>query len=327
MVMGRTAIRPDYPARCRYRVTVSADLGDLTAQVSLTPYQALGIPIALVGAVFLSIGAQLQSRGVEKVERRLGAAQSGMSVRQVVALVGRPSWVAGTLLLGLAVVFQLTSLNIAPLLVVQPLGAVALVVTAVVNARVTKQRLSAKVKRSIALCVGGIGLFATVAAFAATESPITTRQLVTVLVLLLVVGALLAAAFVVLRHRRNVLFYVIGAGVLYGFVATLAKVVLNRITSGTFDWLEVVCIVMLVAAAVLGGYFVQNAYSSGSPDLVIAGLTVVDPIIAVTIGIVVLGEAATARPIAAVLFLVAGAVAVAGVFQLAKHQPQKKRVS
>jgi drug/metabolite transporter (DMT)-like permease len=103
--------------------------------------------------------------------------------------------------------------------------------------------------------------------------------------------------------------------------------VLNRITSGTFDWLEVVCIVMLVAAAVLGGYFVQNAYSSGSPDLVIAGLTVVDPIIAVTIGIVVLGEAATAPPIAAVLFLVAGAVAVAGVFQLAKHQPQKKRVS
>jgi uncharacterized membrane protein len=120
---------------------------------------------------------------------------------------------------------------------------------------------------------------------------------------------------------------VIGAGVLYGFVATLAKVVLNRITSGTFDWLEVVCIVMLVAAAVLGGYFVQNAYSSGSPDLVIAGLTVVDPIIAVTIGIVVLGEAATAPPIAAVLFLVAGAVAVAGVFQLAKHQPQNKRVS
>jgi len=175
--------------------------------------------------------------------------------------------------------------------------------------------------------VGGIGLFATVAAFAATETPITTRQLVTVLVLLLVVGAVLAAAFVVLRHRRNVLFYVIGAGVLYGFVATLAKVVLNRITSGTFDWLEVVCIVMLVAAAVLGGYFVQNAYSSGSPDLVIAGLTVVDPIIAVTIGIVVLGEAATAPPIAAVLFLVAGAVAVAGVFQLAKHQPQKKRVS
>ena len=302
---------------------MSADLGDLTAQVSLTPYQALGIPIALVGAVFLSIGAQLQSRGVAKVEHRLGAAHSGMSVRQVLALLGRPSWVTGTLLLGLAIVFQLTSLKIAPLLVVQPLGAIALVVTAILNARVTGTKLNGRVKRSIAICVGGVGLFATVAAFSATESPITTRQLVTVLVLLLIVGALLGIAFVLLRRRRSALFYIIGAGVLYGFVATLAKVVLNRFGAGEFDGLSALCVVMLLAAGALGGYFVQNAYSSGSPDLVIAGLTVVDPIIGVTIGIVVLGEAAQASAFAGVLFVLAGAVAIYGVFQLAKYQPAK----
>lgn len=303
---------------------VSPNLSDLTEQVSLTPFQALGIPIALIGAVFLSIGAQLQHRGVAKVENRLGASRSGMSVRQILALIGRPSWVMGTLMLGLAVIFQLTSLRIAPLLVVQPLGAVALVITAVLNARSTGRRLTGRVKRSIAICVGGIGLFATVAAFTAIETEITTRQLITVLVILLVVGAVLAVAFVVLRHRRSALFYIIGAGVLYGFVATLAKVVLNRVFAGNFDWLSIVCIVMLIAAAALGGYFVQNAYSSGSPDLVIAGLTVVDPIVAVTIGIVVLGEAANAPPVAAVLFLVAGAIAVYGVFQLAKYQPAKR---
>lgn len=303
---------------------VSPNLSDLTEQVSLTPFQALGIPIALIGAVFLSIGAQLQHRGVAKVENRLGASRSGMSVRQILALIGRPSWVMGTLMLGLAVVFQLTSLRIAPLLVVQPLGAVALVITAVLNARSTGRRLTGRVKRSIAICVGGIGLFATVAAFTAIETEITTRQLITVLVILLVVGAVLAVAFVALRHRRSALFYIIGAGVLYGFVATLAKVVLNRVFAGNFDWLSIVCIVMLIAAAALGGYFVQNAYSSGSPDLVIAGLTVVDPIVAVTIGIVVLGEAANAPPVAAVLFLVAGAIAVYGVFQLAKYQPAKR---
>ena len=78
-------------------------------------------------------------------------------------------------------------------------------------------------------------------------------------------------------------------------------------------------------ATALGGYFVQNAYSAGSADLVIAGLTVVDPIVAVTIGVVVLHEAAGAPWIAAVLFLVAGAVAIAGVFMLAKHHPQSRR--
>ena len=303
---------------------VSPNLSDLTEQVSLTPFQALGIPIALIGAVFLSIGAQLQHRGVAKVETRLGASRGGMSVRQVLALIGRPSWVMGTLMLGLAVVFQLTSLRVAPLLVVQPLGAVALVITAVLNARSTGRRLSGRIKRSIAICVGGIGLFATVAAFTAIETEITTDQLITVLVILLVVGAVLAIAFVALRHRRSALFYIIGAGVLYGFVATLAKVVLNRVFAGNFDGLSIVCIVMLLAAAALGGYFVQNAYSSGSPDLVIAGLTVVDPIVAVTIGIVVLGEAANAPGYAVALFLVAGAIAVYGVFQLAKYQPAKR---
>lgn len=303
---------------------VSPNLSDLTEQVSLTPFQALGIPIALIGAVFLSIGAQLQHRGVAKVETRLGASRGGMSVRQVLALIGRPSWVMGTLMLGLAVVFQLTSLRVAPLLVVQPLGAVALVITAVLNARSTGRRLSGRIKRSIAICVGGIGLFATVAAFTAIETEITTDQLITVLVILLVVGAVLAVAFVALRHRRSALFYIIGAGVLYGFVATLAKVVLNRVFAGNFDGLSIVCIVMLLAAAALGGYFVQNAYSSGSPDLVIAGLTVVDPIVAVTIGIVVLGEAANAPGYAVALFLVAGAIAVYGVFQLAKYQPAKR---
>ncbi|MCJ0701500.1 DMT family transporter [Frigoribacterium faeni] len=303
---------------------MSPNLSDLTEQVSLTPFQALGIPIALIGAVFLSIGAQLQHRGVAKVETRLGASRGGMSVRQVLALIGRPSWVMGTLMLGLAVVFQLTSLRVAPLLVVQPLGAVALVITAVLNARSTGRRLTGRIKRSIAICVGGIGLFATVAAFTAIETEITTDQLITVLVILLVVGAVLAVAFVALRHRRSALFYIIGAGVLYGFVATLAKVVLNRVFAGNFDGLSIVCIVMLLAAAALGGYFVQNAYSSGSPDLVIAGLTVVDPIVAVTIGIVVLGEAANAPGYAVALFLVAGAIAVYGVFQLAKYQPAKR---
>ncbi len=108
---------------------------------------------------------------------------------------------------------------------------------------------------------------------------------------------------------------------LYGFVATLAKVVINRLTTGDFDVLTGVCIVALVAATLLGAYFVQTAYSSGPPDLVIAGLTVVDPLVAVCIGVTVLGEAADAPLYAGVAFLVAGAVAVIGVFQLAKHHP------
>ena len=117
--------------------------------------------------------------------------------------------------------------------------------------------------------------------------------------------------------------YILGAGVLYGFVATLAKVVIDRTKTGDFlDGLTLLCVGALLLATVLGGYFVQNAYASGPPDLVIAGLTVIDPLVAVSIGIVVLNEAAGAPLFTVVGFVVAGIIAIYGVFELSKHHPQ-----
>jgi drug/metabolite transporter (DMT)-like permease len=260
-------------------------------------------------------------------------AQKGLNLRQLAALLRRPSWVFGTIMLGLAVVFQLTSLYFAPLIVVQPLGAVGLVITAVVNARVSKVKLDAVSIRAIAFCVGGIAIFVGIASFTATSKPITERELSAVLIILGVVLAAFAVFFALFRHRFKVIFYIVGAGVLFGFVATLAKVVIDRVktlllpetTVGSAEWLTVGCVVALIAAAALGSYFVQTAYSSGPPDLVVAGLTVIDPLIAVSIAVIVLGEATNAPGWAFFAFLAAGALAIYGVLQLAKHHPQTTR--
>jgi hypothetical protein len=304
---------------------VPPDLNDITDQISLTPFQALGIPIALVGAVFLALGAQFQSRGVAKVEASSGVlATSGLNRGHLLALLSRPSWVVGTVMLGLAIVLQLISLGIAPLIVVQPLGAVALVITAILNARMTKSSLGPRSIRAITLCVGGVGLFVLFAALFAKETPISTRQLVIILVILAVVLVVFGVGFAYLRRRFKAIAYILGAGVLYGFVATLAKVVIVRIRTGDFEALTVVCVVALITAAAVGAYFVQNAYASGPPDLVIAGLTVVDPLVAVGIGVIVLGEASEAPLYAVIAFVISAAVAIFGVFQLAKFHPQIK---
>ncbi|MCU1524358.1 MAG: multidrug transporter permease, partial [Microbacteriaceae bacterium] len=126
------------------------DLSDISAKIILTPSAAIGIPIALVGAVFLAIGAQLQHRGVVKMDNAtVRAASGGLSLGQLLALFQRPSWVIGTLMLGLAVVFQLTSLGFAPIIVVQPLGAIALIITSLVNARVSGVKLTREAIRAI----------------------------------------------------------------------------------------------------------------------------------------------------------------------------------
>jgi drug/metabolite transporter (DMT)-like permease len=297
---------------------------DVAINLALDPKQFIGIPFALVGAVFLSLGAQFQHRGVNKVEANTQDSSGGLSLKQLSLLLSRPSWVVGTLMLGAAIVFQLLSLGFSPLIVVQPLGAVALVITAIVNARVTKTKVNRQSKIAIALCVGGVGLFVTIAAFTAREMPVTEGDLIEILVILAVVVVLFTLAFAFLRHRFKAIFYVLGAGVLYGFVATLAKVVIARIFQGEFEWLTFICVIALLAAVGLGAYFVQNAYSSGPPDLVIAGLTVVDPLVAVTIGIVILEEAAEAPLWAGLAFVVAGVIAIVGVFRLSKYHPQAK---
>ena len=307
------------------------ELTDLTDQITLTPLQAIGIPIALIGAVFLSLGAQFQHAGVGIVEANDGGVtRAGLSVKQLLALLRRPSWVIGTALLGLAVLFQLVSIGLAPLTVVQPLGALALVITAILTARRSGIPLDAISIRAIVFCVGGVGLFVAVATVTTKTHPITTIQLTVVLIILAVVLSAFAVAFALFRRQRPAIFYIVGAGVLFGFVATLAKVVIGRVQTliadefqrVEFEWLTSLCVIALLAASALGSYFVQSAYANGPPDLVVAGLTVIDPIVAIIIAVVVLGEASTAPLWAIAAFVVAGAIAVYGVFQLAKHHPQ-----
>ncbi|WP_194763496.1 MULTISPECIES: DMT family transporter [unclassified Microbacterium] len=304
-------------------MTGAEDVTEQLVGAFQNPGLLLGIPLALAGAVFMSLGAQYQHRGVEKVERLSGSTgTSGLTFAQVKALMTRPSWIAGTLMLGLAIVCQLAALVQAPLIVVQPLGAIALVMTTLLNARISGHTPTRQSITAIVACVGGIFLFVFFAAIFATEKDVTDTELFTILAILLVVIIVLGACWLVLRHRMRALFYVIGAGILYGFVATLAKVVIKRVQAGNFEWITIVCVIALIAAAAVGAYFVQTAYSSGPPDLVIAGLTVVDPLIAVLIGMTILGEAAAAPPWVLVIFGIAGAIAVWGVVGLARYHPQ-----
>jgi drug/metabolite transporter (DMT)-like permease len=237
-------------------------------------------------------------------------------------LLARPSWVIGTAMLALAIVCQLAALAFAPLIVVQPLGAVALVITTLLNAQISGHKPTKRSLIAIAACVGGIFVFVTIAALFATEKPVSDEQLITILILLGVVTLVFAGLWLWLRKRIGPLFYIVAAGVIYGFVATLAKVVIVRIQDSSFNWLTLTCLAALIVAAIVGAYFVQSAYASGPPDLVVAGLTVIDPIVAIIIGLTILQETAGAPLWVYIAFGVVGAVSVWGVFQLARHHPQ-----
>lgn len=284
--------------------------------------RGLAILLAIIGAIFLSLGAQFQNDAVTKHHAPHQPRIGWLRPRQILDLLRRPRWLTGTSFLVLAVIFQLGALALAPLIVVQPIGAIALIMTSVLNARIYKLKLNPKTFIAIALTMIGVGGFVAFAASSAVAVELSNDKLLQVVGILFALLIMFALLFWRSKGNVSALQYIFGAGVLYGFVASLAKVVIQRLLQQDYDLLTLLALVSLLGATLLGGWFVQNAYASGPPDLVIAGLTVIDPAVAVGIGIVILGEAQNASGVQMAGFAIAGITAAAGVFTLNRNHPQ-----
>jgi hypothetical protein len=219
-------------------------------------------------------------------------------------------------------VLQIAAITLAPLIVVQPLGGIALVITSLANARATRNKLNAATWLAISLCTLGIGIFVTVASSVAQDNRLGESNLVAILQVLAVIVIAFGALFYLFGKNMKALAYITGAGILYGFVASLIKAVVQRVMQGEFTLLTFVCLVVLGLSLLLGSWFVQNAYASGPPDLVIAGLTVIDPMVAVLVGVIILNEAQGAPAASLVAFVISGALAIVGVYLLSRVHPE-----
>ena len=295
----------------------------------------LAISLALLSAVALAIGTQLQNGAVGVQKKAALSGRSHLQLKQLLALIRHPQWVTGLFISIAALVLQFTALLLAPLILVQPIGATALVITSVLNAKITKTQLNQGSVFAILLCTVGLGAFVVMAHEVAVEPVIDDTALMQILAMAITLIGIFGYIFFSGASRFKPLTFIIGAGVLYGFVATLTKVVIKRLFNQdgfnrlisfqgelVTDGLTVLALVSMVAAGLLGGWFVQNAYASGPPDLVVAGLTVIDPLIAVSIGVVLLNEAMNAPWPIMLGFLASGAMAVIGVFLLSKVHPE-----
>lgn len=286
---------------------------------------AIGIVLALFSALALSIGNLWQARGVRANQER--AAKAG-AASKFIDLFRTRFWLLGTLVLGLSIVFQMGSLTFAPLIVVQPIGVTALVFTVLLTFLVTKRAPSGGVVRAIAVSVLGVAAFVTVAALVSKQHAITSTQLVWILAVLVGVLVITAVMLIMGRSRRiPAIAWVLLGGIYSAFVATLGKTVIMRIQgilkSHKFEFdlanfLTLGCLVGIGVAGALSIYFVQRAHATNRPAVVVAGLTVIDPAVAVALGITILGEASGASGWAIAVFIIAGAVAVGGVFALSR---------
>lgn len=286
----------------------------------------LAVVLAALGALGNAVGARMQHAAVHDTMDG-----NGLGLRVQSKLVRNPRWLIGLGALGGGAVLHACALGLAPLSVVQPIGVLALPTTVLLNVRQQGTRvrdLNPNVLFAVIAATGGVAMFVFLAAGSATATPVAgDAQLVATQ---LVAAAVLAVGVLAMLTRSKVrcIFFAAGCAIAYGYVSLLMRAVAQQLGTTDLLYINPLPLLGIAVAMVVGGWLLQHGYASGPPDLVVACLTVIDPLVAVGLGIGLLGEADQVSAWTATGQILCAVVACIGVFALARYHPdtQERRV-
>ena len=271
---------------------------------------ALVVAAALAGAVFTAIGIVVRQRATMDVP-----AEHGMSLVMLNTLLRRPRWWAGT---GAAVsgyAFYAVALAKGSLLLVAPLLVAALLFALPLSAWLSHRRVSRAEWAWALLLTLALAVFVALARTAPGDYEGSELPAVAVAGLsFALVGCCLLAAARFSDWRRAILL-ALAVGVLFGVVAVLTKIEMNLLTEdGVMRVLRSPVTYALIATAVAATLLQQSAFHAGSLKASVPAMLVLEPLVAVLLGQVILGEHLTVgTPSAVALAIATGAMAVATV--------------
>ncbi|MET9002033.1 glycosyltransferase [Amycolatopsis sp. NPDC004169] len=257
------------------------------------------IGLAAAGACCFAGTVHLQHNAV----RHATAVPAGIR-----AVLRTPGWYAGIGLAGLGAGLHVLALTMAPLAVVQPVGVLTLVLTALLARTPLTRRVFAALAMSVAGPAGFVALAATATTAALPAPGLGTAQWA------LLAAAGLAAASRAALGRARALLAALGAAVLFGFTSALVRAA----AVGPLSGVTVFAVAEAVAATLAGAWLLHQAYAGGPAPVVAGATTIGDPLSAVLIGVFAYGEM-TPGQLAGLA--VPGLVAVAGLVLLARTLP------
>jgi hypothetical protein len=278
---------------------------------------ALAITFAVLGALCSAIGAQLQHQGV-----RIETKDSGLGLRAIGRLVHNRKWLLGVAVLTACAVLQILALALAPVTIVAPIVVLALPAVAILNARASGERLDTAAIVAVVSSTLGVALFVALASGRATAVVFDDSDVL--LACQIIAGAVVVFGIVGALRDGIVRCVVLatGAGAAYGLVSVLVRDVTYTFQTAGLKGVSPLSATALVAAFAVGSWYIQAAYASGPPDIVVGCQTVLSPLVATAIAMGMLDETADAGGIVG-LGLVGGAlVAIFGVILLARHHPE-----
>ncbi|MFJ2828296.1 hypothetical protein ACIPC1_11930 [Streptomyces sp. NPDC087263] len=264
----------------------------------------LAVALSLVSAVCYATAAVVQERTAARTPNLRGALTRG-------------SWWWSVLLNAAGALLHVVALRYGPLTLVQPLGALTLVAAVPLGSLAARRRTSGTQWRGMALTL--VGLTALLTATASGNAPDKTLHATEVLVVALT-AATVVAVLVRLASGRFApggLAFAAASGIASGVGSTLAQ---KLAVGPALSWSVAVVTVLTAAFAAAGLLLSQKAYRSGLGGP-LALLTLVNPVTASLIGIILLGEGFQYGATGTLLALAGAAAAGRGVVLLSKPQP------
>ena len=246
----------------------------------------LVVGAALAGAVFTAIGIVVRQRATMDVP-----ADRGVSTLMIKTLLLRPLWWAGTACAVTGYAFQALALAYGSLILVAPLLVAALLFALPLSAWLSHRRVSrAEWGWAVVLTVS-LAVFVTLTRTRPGdyEGSELTAVAVAVASVALVAGCVALAGRSSGWHRAILL--AIGVGVLFGVVAVLTKIEMHILTHE--DWPQLLTspvTYLLITVGVAATLLQQSAFHAGSLRASVPAMLVLEPVVAVLLGQVVLGE-------------------------------------
>jgi drug/metabolite transporter (DMT)-like permease len=272
--------------------------------------EAIAVTAALGAAAVTALGTAMQQRATQAAP-----AGEGLHLPLLVALARTPLWWGGVAATLVGFALYLLSLVNGALILAQPIMISGLIFGSVFAAWLARRRVDRQLLAGGVVCGGGLVLFLAVARpTGGADVVLAARDGLTLAVVL--GGTLLAAAVVAVRADglARALALAVATAVLFGINAALVKLVADQLTVSWWEPLrQAPCYAMLLTAP-SGVVLSQRAMQLGrllAP--VNAVISTLDPLTAVLIGILALGERMNTAPGAVGVELAAGAVVLIGI--------------
>src|SRR6201999_464978 len=246
----------------------------------------VGGVFALLAALCAAVGMVVRKRAIQDQSRR---ESSGDAV--VTSWVSRPLWWAGTVAAFAGYAFQAVALSYGSLLLVQPLIVSSLLFVLPLGAKFLRQHVRPSDWRWSLVLTASLTVFVLVGrpSDGDYEPSVWAWTIALAGAALIVVGGVLLATRVTGRMRAMSL--AVSVAVLLGLVAVLTKVCTQRFAVGSWhSMLTVPAPYLLVALAVAVTVLQQSAFNAGALQASVPIMLVGEPVVAVLLGVVVLGE-------------------------------------